>query len=116
MSDKKTKSKLVRLTENQLKLIQQNPEIIPKAVQIALDLSIGCILDKKELLIIKGLDYQFHINTDDCYFVLINQNKAVKCRSFETLSITDLNKFKTFVQENPSFSDNLIYKFNSFLD
>jgi hypothetical protein len=87
-----------------------------KAVQIAVDLSVGCIIAKKELLIVKGLDYQLHINTNDKYFVLINNNKAVKCRSFETLSITDLNKFKTFVQENPSFSDNLIYKFNAFLD
>ena len=112
----KTERFEILLTKEDKTLIKQNRNILNMGIKIAKELSVGCVIAHTELVIIKGLDYQIHINTEAKYFVLVYKSKAKKCRTFNELKTNELTKYVDFVKKNQNFSDNLIYKFNNLID
>ena len=107
--------KNIYVTEQQKKLLEQNPEALKLGLKTALELSVGCIIAKKECYIIKGLDYNIMIFTDD-EIVVLKTKELTKAVPFKDITVGDFGKLQTFAKQNPTYSQNLVYKFKSLLE
>jgi len=107
--------KNIYVNEQQKKLLEQNPEALKLGLKTALELSVGCILAKKECYIIKGLDYNIMIFTDD-EIVVLKTKTETKAVQFRDITVGDYGRLQTFAKQNPNYSANLIYKFKTLIE
>ena len=107
--------KNIYVNEQQKKLLEQNPEALKLGLKTALELSVGCILAKKECYIIKGLDYNIMIFTDD-EIVALKTKTETKAIPFRDITVGDYGKLQTFAKENPNYTANIVYKFKSLIE
>ena len=111
----KSKQKNIRVTPEQWELLEQNPEALKLGLKTALELSVGCVLASKECYTIKGLDYDIMIFTDD-EIVVLKTKELTKAVPFKDITVGDFGKLQTFAKQNPTYSQNLVYKFKSLLE
>jgi len=107
--------KNIYVNEQQKKLLEQNPEALKLGLKTALELSVGCIIAKKECYIIKGLDYNIMIFTDD-EIVVLKTKTETKAVPFKDITVGDYGRLQTFAKQNPNYSANLVYKFKSLIE
>ena len=107
--------KNIYVNEQQKKLLEQNPEALKLGLKTALELSVGCIIAKKECYIIKGLDYNIMIFTDD-EIVVLKTKTETKAVQFRDITVGDYGRLQTFAKQNPNYSANLVYKFKSLIE
>ena len=107
--------KNIYITEEQKKLLEQNPEALKLGLKTALELSVGCIIAKKECYIIKGQDYDIMIFTDD-EIVVLKTRTETKAVPFRDITLGDYGKLQKFAKQNPTYSHNLIYKFKTLIE
>jgi len=107
--------KNIYVNEQQKKLLEQNPEALKLGLKTALELSVGCIIVKKECYIIKGLDYNIMIFTDD-EIVVLKTKTETKAVPFKDITVGDYGRLQTFAKQNPNYSANLVYKFKSLIE
>lgn len=107
--------KNIYVTEQQKKLLEQNPEALKLGLKTALELSVGCIIAKKECYIIKGLDYNIMIFTDD-EIVILKTKTETKAVQFRDITVGDYGRLQTFAKQNPNYSPNLVYKFKTLIE
>lgn len=106
--------KNIYITEEQNQILKQNPDVIKQAIKNAIELSIGCITSNLESYIVKGRDYEIIILKTKKIIILKSEieTKPVNFHDFET---KHFKKLQEFVKQNPTYSHNLIYKFNNIL-
>ena len=107
--------KNIYVNEQQKKLLEQNPEALKLGLKTALELSVGCIIAKKECYIIKGLDYNILIFTDD-EIVVLKTKTETKAVQFRDITVGDYGRLQTFAKQNPNYTANLIYKFKTLIE
>ena len=107
--------KNIYVNEQQKKLLEQNPEALKLGLKTALELSVGCIIAKKECYIIKGLDYNIMIFTDD-EIIILKTKTETKAVQFRDITVGDYGRLQTFAKQNPNYTANLIYKFKTLIE
>lgn len=111
----KSKTLSIRVTPENKELLLQNKAIFDTAIKTSLELSVGCIIAKKECFIIKGLDYNIMIFTDD-EIVVLKTKTETKAVQFRDITVGDYGRLQTFAKQNPKYSANLIYKFKTLIE
>ena len=107
--------KNIYITEEQKKLLEQNPNALKLGLKTALELSIGCMLTEIECYIIKGKNYNIYIMKNE-NIVVLKSGEEIKAHECKPMTVDDYGKLQTFAKQNPTYSPNLVYKFKSLLE